>query len=554
MPIITLNQLGSVGLITDIPDSMVPPNGLTVAENVRFMDGGISRSGAYSPLPVDLSNLNGTAVKVLRVTTSNNQDVLYLCTTQMAQYSTDGYQTTDLTPSGGLIGGAVDKPSGAIVGQRPYFSSAVMPVRGLGASDFEYVMVGSPHEGSTWKVIRAYRDRLFCFNGTQSASNYPQRMQWSGPTATGDLATDWETGDPASTAGWADLSGFQGEIVDAQPLGEHLYVYGTTSVSRVWESGDQFVFNNTPVLSDDGAIAPNCVGVLSEYGHFVVGRKSIYLFDGHQKHDIAKDRVELEFRRTLDTDRLDSVLVYVDHRLNEVWVVYPTSATDVYFTGTARANRALVWNYRLNAWSFRDVPNVSDMVPFAWTAQAETWDGDSTPVPWSESFNSWDAELNTTPVEYQIALGGSIANEYGSQQISLYRFDEQGIPINAVYNNPVSEVARSNLTATNMQASGWDMHMLRRAHFVFHSDMGGSDGAHVALGARMNPLDGWTDIGTIDSLNNTGIRYTPYGTDRHNWINTRLIGNAFRWGAGAPLGADFQLSTVQFDIDPVAGR
>jgi hypothetical protein len=471
---------------------------------------------------------------------------LYLCTDSRFIYFSDGSVIEDVSPTGhtAISGGAgVTCTSLALV---PYFASQNMPVLGKPRGPdtvFEPVMAGSPHEDSTWLVIRSHKDRLFCFNGFQGTSEYPQRVQWSGPVGSGDMATDWATGDPASTAGWTDLSGFQGEILDAYPLGEFMYVYGAYGVSRLWESGDQFVFANAPVLAEDGVLNTHCVIPISEYGHFVVGRHTIYLFDGHQKHDIAIDRVEQEFRRTLDTDNLDKLFVYPDYRLNEVWICYPSADSSVYFSGNTHANRALVWNYKHNTWAFRDLPNVADMVTLGVSEGIESWDDVTTPpTSWAGDAGTWSSAQGGTKT-FPVAIQRSFLIASGSPvDPHLLKFDELANP-DREWNNPVSVIGRDGMTLVPMGSDPWLVHHLHKANIQATTPGATDADLRLDFGARITEESPWVVSGPL-----------MYRPTQQNWVNMRLSGTQFQWRITASGSATMELGALSLVVDPMAQR
>jgi len=398
---------------------------------------------------------------------------------------------------------------------------------------------------ATWRVIRSHKDRLFVLNETTTGAANPQRVQWSGPVGNEELATDWDTASPASTSGWLDLVGFSGPILDAQPLGEFLYIYGSEGISRLWESGDEFVFNNNPVMSQDGVLSTGCVVPISGYGHFVVGRDSIYIFDGQQATPVAHNRVEKFFRSRLNTTLLDRVFAYADHANYEVWVCYPANGTQTdyntrYFGQLDYATEALVWDYRHNVWSFRDIPNLRDMVTWSVSADYLRWE-DMTAEAWAATNGTW---VGASGSYISLPTGYSQSFTYGgtTRQSAIVRFDAFSPPTNA-YNNPVSELIRYDLNLESIGINPWYTKLLRRFNMGF--DTGGLEGEPITViwGSRRNRQGPF------------GPAFGgPYDAYSDNWLNTRMMGQAFAYIIRVSGETPMRLSSMYLDIDQVADR
>jgi hypothetical protein len=545
MPILSIPNLGSTGLIKDVPETGLPLGALTRAENIRFKGSSITRAGAWVNTLNLTSESIGTAQKLLRHMIPGDLEELYLLSETRYIRKSDGSTSEDVSVSGHapVSGDAV--ATSASLAMLPYFAAENYQVVGKlegPATRFQKVMAGTPHADSTWRIVRAHKDRLFVFNETTTGSEHRQRAQWSGPVGDRELATDWDTAALDSTAGWVDLVGFRGEILDAYPLGEFMYVYGAYGVSRMWESGDEFIFGNAPVFTEDGLLATHCVVPISEYGHFVVGRNRIYIFDGQQAHPIATNRVEDEFRRTLDTDKQDRMFVYPDYQNNEVWICYPSGDTaESYFSPstTTHANRALVWNYRHNAWSFRDIPNLVDMMAYAMPSGVLQWD--ETTETWTTSTGTWaqaSGLTNTLPT----AISAAFTAPGGACDTSLVRFDADALPTTK-WNDPESLIERTGLTMRELGFRPWTSKLLSRASLTLFAT--GSVGSSVRLvgGARQYMQGPWTIAEEAD-----------YDPAINPWVNFRLMGQQLGYRIVVSDETQMDLSQIDLEVEEIAER
>lgn len=542
MPVINLPNIGKIGLIKDMPAMSLPLGAFTRAENVRFTGRGITRAGAWNKV-ID-SNAADPTRKLLRHITPDDVEELYEFKERGAVFFTTGDSWEDATASGHINVSGDATATSTSLALLPYFAADNYPVIGRPygpATRMQRIMDGTPHEDSTWRVVRSHKDRLFVFNETTVGNVNPQRAQWSAPVGNRELATDWDTGSPSSTAGWSDLVGFRGEILDAYPLGEFMYVYGTQGVSRMWESGDEFIFNNSPVLSEDGILGTHCVVPVSEYGHFVVGRNQIYIFDGQQAHPIALNRVEDEFRRTLDTTKLDAVFVYPDYQKGEIWVCYPSMDTfESYFQPDDKTNRALVWDFKNNLWHFRDIPNLVDMVTWSVLDAPLAW-SDMDDDEWGSTPGTWGGSSGTY-TQLPAAYCKEFTGPQGTAEAAIIRFDHNAKPGNA-YTCPESVIERAALDFKEAGFQPWTTKHLRRASFEMQSDGSTDEVVNVGFGARLHHQGPWTS----DLFN-------EYDPQSQSWVNTRLMGQQIGYRVVVEGTSNMNLTGVHLQVEEVAQR
>ena len=121
------------------------------------------------------------------------------------------------------------------------------------------------------------------------------------------------------------------------------------------------------VQVNSGLLAKNCVTEFKGK-HFVVADGDIVLFDGQNVESIADKRV----RKTIFDD-MDSVNYALTHvacydSKNEIWVCYPT-------TTQGTVDKAAVWNWRDNTWTFRDLVDTYYVTSGVSVGQTYTIDG-----------------------------------------------------------------------------------------------------------------------------------------------------------------------------------
>ena len=117
-----------------------------------------------------------------------------------------------------------------------------------------------------------------------------------------------------------------------------------------------------------------------------------------------------------DIDSTNYANTFVTHniRKGEIWVSYPS-------VGSTFCNKALIWNYKVNSFSFRDLPGI---LGIGLGVVSPTSDG-STSILWSGQSQSWIAYSTTeswgerayNPTETSMLMAGT-------NDTRLYRADQ----------------------------------------------------------------------------------------------------------------------------------
>jgi hypothetical protein len=236
------------------------------------------------------------------------------------------------------------------------------------------------------------------------------------------------------------------------------------------------------------------------------------------------------------------MFVYPDYQNNEVWICYPSVDTaESYFSpeATTHCNRALVWNYRHNAWSFRDIPNLADMIAYAmpmgtlqWDETTETWVTAS--GTWAQTAGLTDT-LPTAIVAAFTAPGGALPHE-------LVRFDPYGLPTTN-WNNPESLIERSGLTMWELGFRPWTAKLLSRmAPKLFATGSGGSP-VLVWAGVRQYTQGPWTISDQV-----------VYDPAVNPWVNFRLIGQQIAYNITVSGETQMDLSQIDLEVEEIAER
>lgn len=348
-----IRDLGSTGVVTDVDPYNLPFNAFTRANNVRFQSGRVSRAPVFRTVKDSISfspqHLHG-------INSSSGFDSVIVVS--------DDYEVHEYG------GGTLNDRSGSISG-----SSSVKSFTSCSLADVTYInredrvpVFRAP--GSTnfadltnWTSthrtgsLRSFGDFLIASNITEGSTNFPNRVKWSNIAVANAIPDSWDPTDTTKSAGYNDLVQMTTPIIDTATLGSNLMIYSSDQVWQMEFVGGQFIFNFRKVFSDAGVINQNCV-VEVERKHFVFDTNDIYINDGVSRTSIADQRVKDYIFASLNNSLTDRCFVAHNQDLEEIYFCYVSGDDMVSFTDTTGCNRAAVYNYRSNTWSFMDLPNV----------------------------------------------------------------------------------------------------------------------------------------------------------------------------------------------------
>lgn len=363
MPTVPVRDLGSAGIVTDVAPFNLPPNAFSSGVNVRFSNGTV-RKGPVPRLVFDLKahdasflprHLFSVPASVSGadslVTVSENYSKVYqLVGTTVTDITADA-MTPSVDPTAPITHGFL----GSVVYLNRRTSVPFMRRR----SDTKFVPL--PNWNSTWRcnILRPFKDFLIALDVTKGAVDYPQMVKWSDIVPFGSPPPSWDETLTTNSAGENVLNEMQGRIIDGHTLRDTFLLYGENEVWAMSYVGGAFIFDFRKRFDDMGVIAPNCV-VEVDGQHFVFSRDDIIVHDGATKRSIAHGRVRNFIFNSLNRDIQHLCFVTHNPFLAEISFCYPSQDGLTGFAGaTDGCNRAAVYNYRSDLWTFYDLPNVT---------------------------------------------------------------------------------------------------------------------------------------------------------------------------------------------------
>lgn len=377
-----LRNLAKYGVITDVDAYDLAPEAFSAGVNVRFRNGKITGApvfrnvlhlGTVSPRFNFSSNpaegldllfvgyLNGTVTRISGATES--------------PYSVSGY-----TPS------AVEASwSSVTLSDVTYVNRSDRAPWYLRTSDSAFQNIsgtGSDAWLSTWscKILRTCGGALVALNVTKGATTSPTMVKTSSIPLAGVVPASWDQTLPNTLATENILADMQGGITDACALGSNLVIYGEKEALLMTPNGQLSEFSYIPLPIQKGAINVNCAIEL-DGKNVVFGPDDLWQTDGTSETSICDGRVRDYIFSSINMAKANRCHAVHDPKLTTISFNFVSGDGSTAFPASANdgCNRAAVWNYANDTWSFDDLPyvysgcsaNLSN--PLTWATVTATW-------------------------------------------------------------------------------------------------------------------------------------------------------------------------------------
>lgn len=382
MPILPIRNLGQIGVITDIDSYDLPINGVSRANNVRFDDNKIKRASVFRCV---LTTTSATPVFTFSFEIPNGYDKIGIADRNGNVWFYQSGTEEDVTLS----------TWSAANSELPFTYTFLQGVGYLnradrvpwfykdGSTDFADLTNWT----STWRCrsLRAFKDYLLALNVTKGTTDYPTMVKWSDIAQYNAVPGSWDATLTTNSAGENTISEMKTPILDGLPLRDVFIVYSSDQVWMIEETGDALVFRFRKLFDNAGIINTNCV-VEVDGRHFVFGFDDIYVHDGNSTESLLDGRNWHYVYKNMNKSETDKFWVQHDPFNSEIVFAYVSGDAEASFTSTSYCNRAAVFNYKNNTWSFVDLPN-SGRPTVANFANVSTWS--SVGSTWETVGGSW---------------------------------------------------------------------------------------------------------------------------------------------------------------------
>lgn len=371
--IVSMPGLGDIGVVADEYPADLPNNAWSRVQNARFQDGYAAKFAGHASI---YGTPSVAPLYLQPMSTATGRFMIYAGTAKL--YSVTNVTHDDITRgSGGDYTNAAGKLSGGVLGGIAIINNQVDAPQFWAGTGNAADLTNWP-ASTTCKVMRPFKNFLMACNVTKSGTAYPHMVKWSAPAVPGAVPPSWDETDPAQDAGEFDLADDQTRIVDAMQLGDQFIVYKEGAYYALQYIGPPQIFRQQKISNMAGALSLNCA---AEYpgGHVVLAQGDLITHAGGGPQSIIDRRMRRWLFNNIDSTIYAQSFVAQNLTQNEIWVCFPQ-------TGATSCTTALIWNYRDNTISLRDLPNINHantgIVDFvasnSWDSDPNSWDSDDT--------------------------------------------------------------------------------------------------------------------------------------------------------------------------------
>ena len=426
MQLIPVENIGMMGVNTDVPAWQLPPNVWSNSNNVRFDDLSVRKSQGLKEV-FDSTTYNPMYLETYQ--SGNDTGTMWLSFSSAHIEVWDGSKWIEIRPESGLDPIGLNSPGqwqttklGSIV----YATNGIdapMYWKGDTSERFEFIpdwtsSDDSPHKYGAVQTLAGFKSFLWAGNvfveeddvGTdlKGGKTFERSVYWSNMT---NFYTPpkWDI-TLESDAGYYELLDSMGEVLHMQQLRESMMIYKSDSIIVSTFIGAPFMFTFQTIAPEIGVLCKNAVADFPG-GHWFVGRSDCYINNGQTIETKLTNRVQNEMFKDIDGDYAVNTYCVTDWANNEIWTCYPS-------VGNSRPNRALIWNYKNDTFSFRDLFNKTSHIKYgvAPVQKGVQWGGDAAADPyevgpfssnyytgdWETSTDSWGTQSYDDTVEHLV--------------------------------------------------------------------------------------------------------------------------------------------------------
>lgn len=540
MPIAKISNLGSVGIIGDIPPFSIPDNALSFGKNVRAYHERITNFPGYTVYtnpPIEPYGLFGFEASnvgaLLWVQAGLNEVYVYDGTTHtnitrssgnynMNEYA--GRWTGGVQQGIGFLHNGADSPQ-----QWDSIESSTL------LKDMTWDKEGTLGTDKTWGdlnyntfAMRPFSGCIFALGITRGADVQPGTVAWSDFVIPNDPdSIDFQTRS-TNSAGERAIGDTLGACIDAAPLRDELIIYKEDSAWRCTFTGNArnpFIFRRLPNYVR--LLNRGCIGVAREF-HIIAAPEDIYMFDGNTFRSLLEHHEREYYQATLWNERKLTTFVAMLDQEQEAWTCFTSPGTP----GELKSpDKAIVWNFHDNVFSRNDLPNVRAMSQGTLVQQSNVITIDDLVNPIS---------TYTNPIS---TLGGEQAPEdtwlvgaYGTN-LSIFGRDnsDNGTPRECI-------AERTGLVLQDQQSGVRSTDAMMRVQEV-RPYLNATQAVEIRIGSQRAPTGPikWEAYKTFDPRVRESLTF-------------RTTGRYFAWGLRSNADMAWELTEIGFSYHPQRKR
>ena len=534
MALIPVDNVGQVGIVKDINPWQLPPNVWSDGNNVRSEHGSIMKSPGYAEVmatcpivPLYITNLNTAADNYWIVAGTAEIHVF-------KESNTTWYEITRTVSPGDYSATAEENWTSTVIGGVLVMTNGFDDPQFWGLTNGEPDVTTVMADLTAWTAdtecysMRAFRSFLVALNINDSSTSpdtpKSRVVKWSTEAAIQTVPASWDVTNATDDAGEYELADTRGAILDGLPLRDTFMIYKDDSIYSMTYVGTPFIFAFRQFSPSVGALTKNCIAEF-EGGHFFFGNGDIYINDGQKVTSILPHKIRDYVFNFIDGAQYKKSFVVADYGNTEMWACFPTAENT-----SNQCNKAVVWNWTNQAFTLRDLPNLSHIGygsiadPNAFT----TWAA-ATGITWASALGAWSQTWST--VENVLVMAGLTDTK-------LYR--------NASGNKEDTTNMTSFIERTGMSMGTQgqqDSTSVKRIKAIWpRMEVSGSNTVNVYVGTQMSTEEGvsWS----------SPVAFNP---DSQSKVSVRATGKLYGVKFESTGNFDWRLDGYDIELDD-AGR
>lgn len=352
-----INDVGSIGLISDKPPHSLPINAWSEGQNVRMYEGGVEKvTGHRSAIGTP------TVAPYFLLPVKSGSDALWVYCGNNAIYATAGGvggTHKNITRSSGAYGASttVQGWTGMVFGGIPILNNGVDVPQMWSPINFSSSSPQLLQDLTAWpsalrcKSIAGFKQFVIAMDCTESGTNYPREIRWSHSSSANSVPSSYDITDATLDAGSYELADSPGAILLGKQLRDSFLIYKDDSIWGMNFIGAPYIFRFYEVSKQYGALSRHSV-IEVEGGHIVLANGDLLLCDGQSVKSLMTQKMRRYLFDSIDPDNYGNSFLALNQPKNEVWICYPTD-------GEVWPDRAVIWNYKENTFGVRDLPSVT---------------------------------------------------------------------------------------------------------------------------------------------------------------------------------------------------
>jgi len=539
MPNLPIRDLGSVGVITDVDPFNLPFNAFTRAKNVRFVNNSVEHAPIFRQV-LDLGSTDKPEF-VHGLFTQDGYDSTLVVTDTFKILEITG-SSSGVTVYNGSMSATTKSYTACSLANIEYVNRTDTAPVYRGPADTNFSVLSNFVPSSSCNSLRSYGDFLIALNMTEDGVNLPTRVRYSDLALSNQIPSTWDATDLTNSAGFNDIVQMKTPIVDGLSLNTNFFIYSSDQVWQMEFVGGAFIFNFRKVFDNCGVINTNCI-VEHEGMHFVFDNDDIYTHDGLTKTSICDKRVRNYIFSGIDMSKAGKCYVQHNKSLEEIYFCYHSGDDLALYTDGDFCNRAAVFNYRSNTWSFIDLPNTSSGTSSNVNTVETYGTSASSYDETGGTYHEQESRFDQFPLMVSHAYTGDYETITTNRVLGVDLVDKGNLakPAVAEFSFPmVAERVGIDLDEAQIPLSGYKV--INRI-YPQATTVSSDPEIHFEFGAG--------DLATEVTKYNPGIIFNM-ATDYK--VDTRMSGRYLSYKVGTSKPKDFSLSGFDVDLQIVGRR